>query len=355
MTEILPSVREAQALPVRFRPEALAQMKEDLRQLTGYVENVLERDVDWGKIPGVPQPFLWEPGADKIMAAFNCYPRPTVLKDEIDEGKKLITYIVMCEVLSRQTGEVVATGIGVASTREGKYGARWVKDPEDYGYDREQVQRLRKRKKGDGYEWRIPNPEWSDLVHTLLQMAYKRAKVDAVQGLPGASSALRRLFQEARGAEWGSAKAQGPSTGSARAPSEEKPDWGLFWGEMNRLGVTPDQVHETLDIRSLKDDWVAKGRTLQEARQIVLQTLGIQQKAEGNDEHQRLEEWLEVKKLMHATKTTDEQVQEYFQRNHDLTVGMKLSEASLPPPGVPLGVIKHLRERLEQYKMRLEG
>ena len=122
---------------------------------------------------------------------------------------------------------------------------------------------------------------------------------------------------------------------------------------MNRLGVSSEQVHETLGVRSLKDDWVAKGRTLQEARQLVLQTLGIQQKAQGEEEHQRLQEWLKVKKLMHATNTTEEQAQGYLQRDHGLTVGKRLIEAALPPPGVSLEMIRQLRETLREYKMKL--
>jgi hypothetical protein len=277
MAEV-PAVRESpRGLPVRFSPEALDTMRQDLELLGDYVQSVLEREVDYGTIPGVPQPFLWEPGADKILAAFNCYPRPQVLKEEIDEGKRLITYIVCAEVVSRESGQVVATGIGVASTREGKYGARWVENPQDYGYDPAALRRRRNRKT-ERIEFRMPNPDWADLVHTLLQMAYKRAKVDAVQGLPGASSALRRLFQ-GRPARGGAAPAgEEPAEPWPGEPGENaggQPNWRGFWGEMNRLGILPDKVHEVLGVRSLKDDWVAGGRTLEEARQKVFRALGI--------------------------------------------------------------------------------
>jgi hypothetical protein len=264
-------------LPVRFQPEALDQMRQDLSQLEAYVESVLEKDVDWGRIPGVPQPFLWEPGADKVLSVFNCYARPVVLKQEIDDVVHQITYIVMAEVVSRQTGEVVATGIGIASTREGKYGARWVENPRDYGYDPATLRR-RTSKTTRRQEWRIPNPDWADLVHTLLQMAYKRAKVDAVQGLPGASSALRRLFQgrAPRPAQAPQQVAESEEEPLFDEPEpEDKPNYSAFWGEMHRAGILPDKVHEVLGVRSLKEDWVAKGRTLEQARQQVFRQLGI--------------------------------------------------------------------------------
>ena len=304
----------SRGLPVRVNREALAHMRQDLQLLGEYVASVLEREVDFGSIPGVPQPFLWEPGADKVLAAFNCYPRPVVLQQEVDEVLHLITYIVSAEVVNRQTGEVVATGIGVASTREGKYGARWVENPQDYGLPPESL-RHRSRLVGGRTvtQWRIPNPEWGDLLHTLLQMAYKRAKVDAVQGLPGASSALRRLFtnkppQTTRQAP--RPEAPGP------LPVEEDtatPNWVSFWGEMDRLGLLPEKVHEVLGVKSLKDDWVAKGHTIEEARQLVLQRLGITSSENPFPEDSREEVRLQIVRLLGGACPTASQMKTWWE------------------------------------------
>ena len=38
-----------------------------------------------------------------------------------------------------------------------------------------------------------------------------------------------------------------------------------FWGSLRQLGWTPEKVHERLGVKSLKTDWIEKGRTLQEA------------------------------------------------------------------------------------------
>lgn len=286
MAEVLAVRAEApRGLPVRFQPEVLEQMRQDLAHLGEYVERVLERDVDWGVTPGVRDPFLWEPGADKLFAAFNCYPRPVILKDEIDEDKKLITYFIMAEAVSRQTGEVVATGIGVASTREGKYGARWVENPLDYGYNPEEV-KLRKRadKKTGEVVYRISNPDWGDLIHTLAQMGYKRAKTDCAQSLPGASSALRRLFQgkptAAQSAERVPKAPERPvkAAGVSEEPPWDEPPAGMtytqFWTQVKAAGVSEEQVHKVAGVKSLKD-WVNQGRTLNELRDLIFQKLGI--------------------------------------------------------------------------------
>jgi phage recombination protein Bet len=48
-----------------------------------------------------------------------------------------------------------------------------------------------------------------------------------------------------------------------------EPDWPKFWARQKEKGLTPDDVHGILNIGSLKDDWLAKGRTLEEAEDII--------------------------------------------------------------------------------------
>jgi hypothetical protein len=42
-----------------------------------------------------------------------------------------------------------------------------------------------------------------------------------------------------------------------------------FWGSLKQLGWSSDQVHQKLGIKSLKDDWLAKGKTLTEAYDLI--------------------------------------------------------------------------------------
>ena len=237
---------------LRINPAALQAQKEDILLLEQFVQDVLERDVDWGQVPGIPQPFLWEPGADKVAGAYHTYTRPVLLKEEVDPVKQLITYIVQAEVI-KYSGQVVATGIGIASTTEGKWGSRWVSDPKEVGYDPAKLRKKTDRETGE-VKYRIPNPDWGDLVHTLLQLAYKRAKVDAVQGLPGVSSSLRRLF-----------------TGKRRA--EPKDEFPYFWREMKALGLSHEEVHRLLQVKSLYD-WL-ETHSLKEARDLILTKINV--------------------------------------------------------------------------------
>ena len=237
-----------EALPVRLERKALEVLEQNIALLEDFTAKVLVPDVDYGRVKGIGQPFLQEPGASKIINAFKCYARHRVLKETVDPDQGLISYIIEVELVSRETDKVVGTGIGTASTTEGKYGLRWVDDPEEYGIDPEGL-RTRTRtndRTGEVYtSYRIQNPDWGDLVHTLLSMASKRAETDAAKGLPGVSTALVILFAGQTG-----------------------PEWRGFWVDMRNAGLSPEQVHDALGVVSVKD-FLARGKTLEEARKMV--------------------------------------------------------------------------------------
>lgn len=174
------------------------------------------------------------------MAAFNCYPEPTILR--VVENEEFISYIIQSRLISRQTGNVVGNGIAAASTRETKHKYRWAENPEEEGYPREKL-----KKKGDKY--RIPNPEYGDLVNTIVKMAAKRSEVDAAESLPGVGSALRKLFQR-----------QMPKAGE---------EWKHFWGKIRQIGLTDKETHSILGVASMKD-WLQQGKTLDEALDILM-------------------------------------------------------------------------------------
>lgn len=236
--------------PVETRPvatpkltsQAIAVIAENIKLAEQLVSSVLEKDVDYGQTPGTRGMGLWDPGAAKICAAFSCYPDHDVIFHE--ETDQVISWMIQSKLVSHQMGKVVATGVGAASTRETKYKYRWVPDPENYGYTPAQIEDLKTKKRDGATTWRIQNPEYGELVNTLLQMAAKRSEVDAAKNLPGVGSALRKLF------------------GGGKLESE--PDWPRFWGQVKNIGLTEEAVHTILKVTSMKE-WVGKGHTLDEA------------------------------------------------------------------------------------------
>ena len=100
-----------------------------------------------------------------------------------DEMTEEELQLINTAIISRETNLVVTIGIGAASTLESKYKYRFVEDPREWGYDEESIKALKFDKKKNKY--RIPNPEHSELLNTILKMSSKKAEVDDAESLPG--------------------------------------------------------------------------------------------------------------------------------------------------------------------------
>lgn len=170
LVEVQTELQEA-AKPAVLTDEAITIIKHNIDMAQKLVYEVLEEGVDYGRIHGTPAPSLWDPGAGKISAAFNVYPKYALLHAEESDG--LVSYTVESTLLSRGTGKPVSTGIGAASTRETKYKYRWhtAEEAREFGYSPEQLEGFKKNKDN---KYRIPNPEYGELVNTIVKMASKR-------------------------------------------------------------------------------------------------------------------------------------------------------------------------------------
>lgn len=278
-TELAPI---AQGQAPRITRESVQETRLGIELLQSMVKGILKRGIDFGRIPGTPADSLWEPGAMQIISAFNCYPGERRLLSLIDNAERL-TVIVEVPLLSRAAQRVLATGIGAASTLETKYKYRWFNkaDAWQMGYDEEALQALKQRQGRNETEYRIPNPEHSELLNTIIKMASKRAEVDAAESLPGVSSVLREMFNPQAPAR--------EAPGRARAPNTETQS-GLpytythFWGDVRKLGIDQTKAHELLNVASLKD-WEASnpGKALKDALAEVREKL-LWEKNEGSPE-----------------------------------------------------------------------
>jgi hypothetical protein len=260
VTKELTRVEEQLPAP-RISPETIEETLQSIALLQNMVKDILKQGIDYGRIPGTPQDSLWDPGASQIIGAFNCYcGERRILKLE-DSDEKIVACVEV-PIISRATQQVVGSGIGAASTLETKYKYRWVPKPKEWGYDEVAIKTFKTKRgkddEGDVILYRIPNPEHSELLNTIVKMASKRAEVDAAESLPGVASVLRQMFS-------------GKSFRKGEVSSEEEytgPRWTRFWGETRRLGLTASEAHTMLGVTSMKD-WLASGRSLDEALDIL--------------------------------------------------------------------------------------
>lgn len=116
------------------------------------IEKALKKDRDFGTIKGTKKPTLYKAGAERIVIAFGCFARFRTLESEIDHDREfkwtkkekvwrnkfkgdkefswkeevgvsqgLYRYVVECEIVDRETGNVVGSFVGACSSMESKY------------------------------------------------------------------------------------------------------------------------------------------------------------------------------------------------------------------------------------------
>lgn len=132
---------------------ALAQTASHYNVMVAFVKAQMQRDVDYGVIPGTSKPSLLKPGAEKLLRLFNLRPNFELIQSVVDFEKPLFHYHYRCSLY--RGGEMVGSGDGCCNSMEIKY----------------------QKQKHRVY----------DLTNTVCKIAQKRAMVAAVGGSCGAS------------------------------------------------------------------------------------------------------------------------------------------------------------------------
>ncbi len=190
-TAVTAPVQGRPALRVLRPVAAPADLIKSQNEMRDFIEQALEKDKDYGVIPGVKKPTLLKPGAEKVTLGFGCVANPRILEREIDhdravkwfkqkkvwnnahqgdrsfrwekeEGESigLYRYVVQVDIVD-QDGVVRGSGIGSCSSMESKY---------------------------------VDRPR--DSENTILKMATKRGHVAAVLGTFGLSEQFTQDVEE---------------------------------------------------------------------------------------------------------------------------------------------------------------
>lgn len=202
-------------------------------------EKAMREGVDYGKVPGTNKDTLFKPGAEKLSVLFQ-------LDVQLANGKVWgpgdhLTVISRATAFHAPSGTRLGYGEGVCTTRERKYAKRKqertcpscgaaavIKGREEYGGG----WLCFKKKSGCGAKWsdgdaviesqevgEIDNPDLPDLWNTVVKMAEKRARVDVVLAVTGASALFTQDMED--GAP-GSAAFHDASATAATEPPQPK-------------------------------------------------------------------------------------------------------------------------------------
>jgi hypothetical protein len=187
------------------RPLAMRQVLEEQQEIRSilkeYIGQNMVSEIDFGVIPGTVNPTLLQPGAEKLAEIFRCVPEYEVTTRTEQWETGLFHYEFFCKLIHRDSGAVIAEGMGSCNSREGRYWWRnasrkcpscgkeaIIKGKEEYGGG----WLCWKKKDGCGATFeendagiidqkagKVANEDIASCVNTVLKMAKKRALVDA--------------------------------------------------------------------------------------------------------------------------------------------------------------------------------
>lgn len=195
---------------------------EELNSFREFVRAALVSKLDYGVIPGTEKPTLYQPGAQKIAMYYNCYGVSRENRAELPGGH--LEVVASVDLVSRTTGNVVASGVGSCTTMESRY--RWrnaqrtcprcghasiIKGKEEFGGGWVCF----KKSGGCGAKYRddepaitdqpmgrVENPDIYDQRNTVLKMAVKRAYVAAAIALGCAAELFTQDLEDLPPLAW---------------------------------------------------------------------------------------------------------------------------------------------------------
>lgn len=166
--------------------EELKNNMQKISDLHSLIQNMLNKDYDYGIIPGTAKPTLLKPGAEKICMLFGLTPRYEFLHSIEDYTNNFFSYSFKCVLLKNEKN--VAEGVGSCNSKEKRYRYLLVNSlPDNYNGESEKVQ-----DKYGNVKYRIENVEIYNYINTILKMAKKRAFVDAILQV----SSLSEIFTQ---------------------------------------------------------------------------------------------------------------------------------------------------------------
>lgn len=260
------------------------ELSERLAVIEEAMQNSMIEGIDYGKVPGTDKPALFKPGSEKLSVLFQLDIQPRSTKTW-GPGEHL-TVETAATVFHIPTGARMGYGEGLCTTRERKYRYRRagrkcpecgqetvIKGKEEYGGG----WLCFLKKGGCGAKWPdgdeaiegqevgdVENPDLPDMWNTVIKMSAKRARVDAVLAVTGASALFTQDLDE-RGDATGNADAELEAAteeqkGRLNAalnwllpPTEGERVWGEVKGAFGGALYGPVVEAVIAPIRALKD------------------------------------------------------------------------------------------------------
>lgn len=161
----------------------LDAMKMKLNLTKEFFREVMQEGVDYGVIPGTDKPALFKAGAEGLCEFYNLAPTIAGKVEDKSHDTGYYSVDITVRLIHRQTGSIIAEGVGHANTYESRYRWRWVYErdiPKGIAKEDLFAKEFNGRNSSKYFKYRIENDDMYSIWNTVLKMAKKRALVDAV-------------------------------------------------------------------------------------------------------------------------------------------------------------------------------
>ncbi len=155
----------------------VAATMQKINKFQSVIQTSLQKERDYGVIPGTQKPTLLKSGAEKINMLFGLNPEYEFMTAVSDFEKGFFNYEIRCTLM--RNGCPVAQGVGSCNSYEKKYRYSTMTEDqlEENGIDPNTGTMFTDRYGRTRYRVEAPDP--ADKANTILKMAKKRAYVDA--------------------------------------------------------------------------------------------------------------------------------------------------------------------------------
>ena len=108
-------------IPVTKMEISVAEAKRQMQQLQQFVDEVMEKDVDYGVIEGTNKSSLWKSGAEKLLNVHGMSAEFELVDKVEDWENGFFYYRYKCIIKSRKYNEIIAECEGSCNSKERKY------------------------------------------------------------------------------------------------------------------------------------------------------------------------------------------------------------------------------------------
>jgi hypothetical protein len=177
------------------QPMSAMDVRAQVNLIQEVMKTVMQDGTHYGKIPGAGQkPTLLKAGAEKLASTFRLAVDPIV--EELSYGDEYRVR-VKANIAEMGSGRFLGAGVGEASSAETKYQWRAAVCDQEYDETPDHLRRV-KWNRGDRGPWqqRQVRMNVADVINTVLKMAKKRAMVDGILTVTGASDIFTQDIEE---------------------------------------------------------------------------------------------------------------------------------------------------------------